>query len=141
MGRMMREKGYAPDLILCSSAARTRETWENAAPELRAESQTKFLDALYDASVGTILNCLQHADDAAASLLYIGHNPGLEQLARMLVREPQGGDERRKAVALMSKYPTGALTIIDLPVDHWAEIAPGDGTLIDFVAPADLKSK
>jgi phosphohistidine phosphatase len=141
MGRMMRGKGYVPDLVLCSSAARTRETWEHTGPELYAEPETKFLDALYDASAGTILNCLQRASDAAASLLYIGHNPGLEELVRMLVREPESGDERRRMAVLKSKYPTAALAVIDFAVDHWVEIAPGEGALADFIMPADLKSK
>jgi phosphohistidine phosphatase len=141
MGRMMREKGYVPELVLCSSAARTRETWKHTGPELHAEPETKYLDALYDASEGTILNCLQRASDAAPSVLYIGHNPGLENLARLLVREAESGDERRRMAALMSKYPTAALAVIDFAVDHWIEIAPGGGILTGFITPADIKSK
>jgi len=141
IGRLMREKGYVPELVLCSSAARTRETWEHTGPELHAKPETKFLDSLYDASAGTILNCVQRANDAVTTLLYIGHNPGLEQLARMLVREPASKDERRTVAALMSKYPTAALSVIDFPVDRWSEIAPGEGMLADLVTPADLKSK
>jgi phosphohistidine phosphatase len=141
MGRMMRKKGYVPDLVLCSSAVRTRETWEHTYPELQAKPETKFLDSLYDASEGTILDCLQHADDAVPNLLYIGHNPGLERLARLLIRDPETADERRRTAALLSKYPTAALTVIDFRGEHWAEIAPAAGILVDFVAPSDLKSK
>lgn len=141
MGRVMREKSYVPQLVLCSSAVRTRETWEHAAPELYAKPETEFLDALYDASAGTILNCLTRANDDAASLLYIGHNPGLEDLARLLVREPESGDERRRMSVLMSKYPTAALTVIDFALNSWLEIAPGKGVLADFIMPADIKSK
>jgi phosphohistidine phosphatase len=141
MGRVMREKRYIPELVLCSSAARTRETWEHTCPELHAEPETEFLDALYDASAGTVLNCLHHASDAATSLLYIGHNPGLEDLARMLVRKPESGDERRRVSVLMAKYPTAALAVIDFAADHWVGIAPGEGALEDFIMPADLRSK
>jgi phosphohistidine phosphatase len=141
MGRMMREKGYVPELVLCSSAARTRETWEYTGPELHAEPETKFLDALYEASAGTILNCLQRAGEAAASLLYIGHNPGLENLARMLVREPEGHHAQQRMASLMSKYPTAALSVIDFQVEHWIGLGPGEGILADFIMPADLKSK
>jgi phosphohistidine phosphatase len=141
MGRMMHEKGYVPQLVLCSSAARTRETWEHTGPELHAKPETKFLDALYDAPAGTILNALQHARDDITTLLYIGHNPGLEQLARIMIREPANKDERRTAAALMSKYPTAALSVIDFAVDHWIELAPSAGMLVDFIVPADLKSK
>ena len=41
----------------------------------------------------------------------------------------------------MSKYPTAALAVIDFANDHWAEIAPAEGILVDFVIPADLNSK
>jgi phosphohistidine phosphatase len=141
MGRMMHEKGYVPELVLCSSAARTRETWEHTAPELHAKPETKFLDALYDASAGTILNCLHKEGAAVPNLLYIGHNPGLEQLVRVLVRDPETAGERQRTAALLSNYPTAALTVIDFDVDCWAEIAPTAGILIDFVTPADLKNK
>lgn len=141
MGRMMREKGYLPDLVLCSSATRTRETWEHTRPELLTKPETKFLDELYDASAGTILHCLQRAGDSASRLLYIGHNPGLELLASMLVREPKNVQEQKLAGALISKYPTAALTVIDFAVDDWSDIKPGAGLLVDFIVPSDLKSK
>jgi phosphohistidine phosphatase len=141
MGGAMREKNYLPQLVLCSSATRTKETWEHAAPALGAKPETTFLDSLYDATAGTILNCVLASSDTAATVLYIGHNPGLEQLARRLVREPQEKDERRRVAALMSKYPTGALSVIDFDVATWTQIAPGGGTLADFITPADLKSK
>ena len=141
MGRIMREKDYIPDLVYCSSAARTRETWEHTGPELGADPETKFLDALYDAPEGTVLKCVQRADDAASCLLYIGHNPGLERLARMLVSGPKTAQERQLSASLMSKYPTAALTVIDFEAGHWDDIAPREGILADFVTPADLKSK
>ncbi|HEX3665415.1 MAG TPA: histidine phosphatase family protein [Rhizomicrobium sp.] len=141
MGRLMREKAYLPDLVLCSTATRTRETWEHAGPELGVKPQTNFLDVLYDASAGTILNCLQRAGNLSVSLLYIGHNPGLELLARMLVRDPENSDARKLAATLMFTYPTGALTVIDFEIRSWSEITPSEGILVDFVAPSDLKSK
>ncbi|MGH6879218.1 MAG: SixA phosphatase family protein, partial [Rhizomicrobium sp.] len=97
MGRAMRENGYLPDLVLCSSATRTVETWEHAAPELGTRPAVEFLDALYDAPESAILKCVRAAKTDAQSLLYIGHNPGLERLARMLVRKPANADERRRA--------------------------------------------
>jgi len=141
MGHVMREKGYVPDLVLCSSAARTRETWEHTGPELHARPETKFLDALYDAAEGTILKCVQETDDAVERVLYIGHNPGLERLARMLIREPRTAAEKQHAASLMSKYPTAALAVIDFKIEYWAEAAPGEGILADFVTPSDIKNK
>ncbi|HEY3638403.1 MAG TPA: histidine phosphatase family protein [Rhizomicrobium sp.] len=141
IGRTMREKGYLPELVLCSSAARTRETWAHTGPELGVRPDVKFLDVLYDASAGTILRCINAAKDDAANLLYIGHNPGLEQIARMMVRDPRNAEERRLASALMFKYPTAALTVIDFDTNKWSEIAAAQGSLVDFIMPADLKNK
>jgi phosphohistidine phosphatase len=127
--------------VLCSSAARTKETWEAAAPELGAMPETEFLDALYDAPEAAILKCVQGAANGAAAVLIIGHNPGIERFARMLIRKPENADERRRGAALGEKFPTSALAVIDFNVRAWANIAAGKGLLTDFICPADLKNK
>ncbi|HEX4080470.1 MAG TPA: histidine phosphatase family protein [Rhizomicrobium sp.] len=141
MGRAMRERGYLPDLVLCSSATRTVETWEHVAPELRTRPETEFLDALYDAAENTILACIHAVERSAPALLYIGHNPGLERFARMLVRSPVDSDERRRAGALAQKFPTAALAVLDFDSAEWAAIERTTGRLSDFIMPAELKDK
>lgn len=141
MGRAMNERAYLPQVVLCSSAARTKETWEAAAPELGTHPEVEFLDALYDAPEAAILKCVQGANNSAATVLCIGHNPGLERFARMLIRKPENPRERRHAAALAEKFPTSALAVIDFNVRAWANIALGTGTLTDFISPADLKHK
>ena len=93
MGRVMREKGYVPDLVLCSSAKRTVETWQHAAPGLGGNPEVRFLDALYDAPEKSLLKTIGGVKEQAPVLLDIGHNPGLENLARMLVRTPTDAAE------------------------------------------------
>jgi len=141
MGRAMRERGYLPDLVLCSSATRTAETWEHLAPELRTSPETEFLDALYDAPEDSILSCIRAVKRSAPALLYIGHNPGLEQFARILVRSPVDGDERRRAAALARKFPTAALAVLEFDSAGWAAIERTTGRLSDFLTPAELTDK
>lgn len=138
MGRAMREKGYVPDLVLCSSAKRTAETWNHAAPALDASPAVEFLDALYDASESALLKCLRAAQKNAAVLLYVGHNPGLERLAKLLARTPKQAEERKRYSDMTEKFPTAAVAVLDFDVGKWADIVPASGTLTDFLTPKTL---
>src|SRR6185295_17669734 len=84
MGREMREKGYLPDLILCSPSKRTRETLELANTELRSKAKTEFEDGLYAASARRIVTLLRNLSDKTERALVVGHNPSLEDLALLL---------------------------------------------------------
>jgi len=70
--------------------------------------------------------------------MVIGHNPGLEELAAILAREPVRRKERERRDELEEKFPTAALAVLDFDADRWREITPGEGKLIDFVRPKDL---
>lgn len=140
MGRAMRERGYIPDLVLCSSAKRTVETWNHAAPALAAKPEVEFLDSLYDASETRILNCIRAVTKSAPVLLYIGHNPGLERLARQLTRKPKNAEERNRYTAMVEKFPTAALAVLDFDAEAWADIRPSDAALTDFVTPGRLEA-
>jgi phosphohistidine phosphatase len=140
MGRMMHKRNYLPELVLCSSARRTMETWEYAAPMIGARPVTRFLDSLYDATAGTILKCIGAESGNARAVVVIGHNPGLEDFARKLVRKPANADERSRAASLATKFPTCTLVVFDFGIDEWRKIAPGTGALTDFVTPGELKA-
>ena len=139
MGRAVRERGYLPDLVLCSSAKRTAETWQHAALELGAEPEIRFLDSLYDAPEKSILQTIRSVKARAPVILYIGHNPGLENLARLLARRPADAAEKRRAAAMKEKFPTSALAVIDFDAKEWDDIETGMGALSDFITPAELK--
>lgn len=141
MGGMMHKRNYFPDLVLCSTARRTMETWEYAAPMIGTCPVTRFLDSLYDATAGTILTCIRTESRDARAVVVIGHNPGLEDFARKLVRQPSNEEERSHAAALATKFPTCAFVVFDFGLDEWPKIAPGTAALTDFVTPGDLKAK
>jgi phosphohistidine phosphatase len=140
MGRAMRDKGYLPDLVLCSSATRTVETWEHAAPALAAKPEVRFLDDLYDAPEKSLLRTIRAVKESAPVLMYIGHNPGLENLARKLVHNAKDAAEKKRVSTMEKKFPTSAVAVIDFDAKAWSDIDTGEGTLFDFLMPADFKN-
>lgn len=137
----MRERGYLPTLVLCSSAKRAVETWEHAARALGGHPRVEFLDALYDAPEATILKCVRAVKEETPVLAYIGHNPGLERFARMMAGKTNDREEKRRAAAMTEKFPTSAVAVLDFQINNWATIEPGSGVLCDFLTPSMLKSE
>ncbi len=136
MARYLKAKAYLPDRILCSTSTRTRQT---AAPVLRqVPAPIVYVETLYHAPPGRILALAQDADDAHHVLLVIGHNPGLEQIAAMLARDPVKPREQSRHDVMEEKFPTAALAVLDFDIAHWKQVSPCGGRLVDFVRPRDL---
>jgi phosphohistidine phosphatase len=131
MGEHLRAAGVAPELVLCSSARRTRETLERIAPAL-GDARVEFEAGLYGASAHALRRRLERLPDEVESVLLIAHNPGLEDLALELAA-PSPATE-----AMAEKFPTGALAVLELPGASWSELAPGTAELATFVRPRDL---
>ncbi|RWC50039.1 MAG: histidine phosphatase family protein [Mesorhizobium sp.] len=106
MGRELAARGWLPDLVLVSAALRTRDTWRLVAAELSTHPRIAFTEALYGASAKDILNQVHQADPSCGSLLVVGHNPGLEDLAKQLAGS---GSEPKARKRLDEKFPTSAL--------------------------------
>jgi phosphohistidine phosphatase len=136
MARHLRKGDYAVDLILCSPSARTTQTAELVLQELDCEIE--YREALYLAEAPKIVAAIRGAPASVASLMVVGHNPGLEVCATFLAREPVRRKERARHEALEEKFPTSALAILDFDVGRWRDVAQGAGKLVDFVRPKDL---
>jgi phosphohistidine phosphatase len=135
MGLHMAKTGWIPDLVLCSSARRARETFERLQQGLAAAPSAKFEDDLYEADPADLFRLVQATDDAKGSLLLIGHNPEMAVFAHRLVGDGEAGARERMA----AKFPTAALAVIRSDLSSWGDIGPGGGFLEDFVRPRDLK--
>ncbi|MBV9063799.1 MAG: histidine phosphatase family protein [Alphaproteobacteria bacterium] len=140
VGSVMREKGYKPDLILCSPSRRTRETLELAISELRSSAGAQFIDGLYTASAQRILALVRQLPDAAKQPLLVGHNPGLEDCALLLASRGSASPLLPTADDLEDKFPTGALAVLEFTILNWRSVTPHSGRLVDFVRPKDLPS-
>lgn len=129
----LRDAQIAPALVLCSSARRTQETLELIAPALGPSAVVLVERRLYGASAGELLRRVHDVSASVPSVMVIGHNPGLEDLAATLAGAGAGGASRRMAI----KFPTAALAVLTVPT-AWRDLAPGSATLAAFVVPRDL---
>jgi phosphohistidine phosphatase len=134
MGKAIREQGIAFDRILASPAARVVGTLEDLAEGYGGPIDPVFDHRIYMATAATLLKLVRETDDTAERLLVVGHNPGMEALALMLIRDDGNGLRSEMSV----KYPTAALAEIELPVDHWRDVDLGRGRLDRFIRPRDL---
>lgn len=129
IGRWLSEKGFRPDEVVLSGAARTRQTWELMAASFDPAPPVVTEGALYDASADTILEVLRR--QKARKVLLIGHNPGIGQFANRLTiiapTHPRFND-----------YPTGATTVFSFQRDTWSDVGWSDGEVKDFATPRDL---
>jgi phosphohistidine phosphatase len=122
-----------PDLVLCSSALRTRETFEHIARAFATSPRVSFEDALYLANARALLARIEAVDDNVMTLLAIGHNPGLHELASGLARHGPRHDRAR----LAAKFPTAALASFRL-AGPWRGIGYAPIALSEFIVPSDL---
>jgi phosphohistidine phosphatase len=124
-----------PDLILCSSAQRTRETLLPLLSRIRREVDIRVLHSLYDQSEENYLPIIQAHGAGAQTLMIIGHNPATENTARTLFGA--GSQDLKRDMEL--KYPSGALAVYSSPkTETWSALAPGESQLDGFVKPRDL---
>jgi phosphohistidine phosphatase len=138
MGKYLARKKYLPDLILSSTARRTVETADLVSQRLPGMQQIDCVDSLYLAEPRAVLGVIRATSDTVKTLMIVGHNPGMEQIAAALSREPVKRKERDRFDMIEEKFPTGALAALDFNISRWRDVAPGQGELIDFVRPRDL---
>ena len=123
IGRYLSSKKLWPDLVLCSPAVRVRETTEIVLHLAGNEIDLRADPRIYDATARTLLNVISEADASRETLLLVGHNPGLEELLKLLTG-------RSEALG------TASLVKISLASDEWSECQAGSCTL-DWVIRAN----
>lgn len=134
MGSYMARTGLLPDLVIVSTARRAQETWELVRTTFPEPIVTLDERRIYEAPASAILDVVREIGVDARSLLLIGHNPGLQQLALDLIGMADGNDLAR----LREKYPTGGLVVIDFDIDSWKQVDTRAGRLERFVVPRRL---
>ena len=148
MGRWLREAGLVPGQVLCSTARRARETWQFAQAGLAASPPVTFDVRIYAAAPADLLALIREVRPATGTLLLIGHNPAIEDLARLLAAAsgaagpgtagPRTGDSHHSDLDRMrSKFPTAAIAVLRSG-GTWHDLAPGRARLTAFVTPGDL---
>jgi phosphohistidine phosphatase len=130
-GQWIKHAGLQPDLTICSTARRTRETWNLASEALGAAVAVQFEAAIYEATTARLLTVVRRAPATARILLVVGHNPGLEHLVADLVQDA----EPEAAARLALKYPTAGIAVLGFKTANWSQIVPRSAHFEAFSAP------
>jgi phosphohistidine phosphatase len=133
IGAYMVQHDLLPDLVLVSPAARTQETWALIAAAFAKAPRSAKDDRIYNASPRQLVGVIEESG-SARSLLVIGHNPSLHEIAVQLIAA--GDIEARQRLA--EKLPTSGLVVIDLSNDDRPRLQPQSGRLEHFVTPRML---
>lgn len=137
MGAVLAERAPAPDFVLCSPAARTRETLNAVADHLPNSPHVIFDDAIYGGAPATLLAIIQASPNPFRHGLLIGHNPGIHELALGLASEA----EKDAMIWFERKFPTGALAQFAFDVADWRGIDVAGGRLVALTRPKELHAR
>jgi phosphohistidine phosphatase len=130
IGTYMARHRLVPDLAVVSPATRTMETWELVAAAFANKPRMMPDERIYNAGTDRLVELIRQTHDAR-TLLVVGHNPGLHDLAEQLI----GSGDVETREDLNEKLPTSGLVVIDLAFDDWSKLHDGAGRLERFVSP------
>ncbi|MBX3451884.1 MAG: histidine phosphatase family protein [Planctomycetaceae bacterium] len=108
MGEWLSRQPWLPDVVVCSTAARAAKTWELVSQQWRDAPGADFRAELYHASADELLTQIQNLPDVATNALFVGHNPGFENLLERWVNHAD-------------KFPTAAFALLELPISSWRD--------------------
>ena len=130
IGRWLAEHRIEPDLVVISPAKRTRQTWQLVLPEIEVAPPSTIDPRIYENSTEDLLAVIQEAAPDVTTLVLVGHNPSIEEVAVTL------DDERGSASRdeLRRGFPTSGVAVLSVPSD-WADIGPATATLEHFAVP------
>ena len=121
VGRWLRKRIGRPRAVVCSPAARTRETWALVADELDKAPDPVFDERIYEGSVKKLLAVVRDLPDGAGPAVLVGHNPGVADLIELLTgKSPE--------------MKTSAIAVLNVP-GSWADVRPGGAELVEHVTP------
>ncbi len=126
-GRWLRDVDFRPDLVLCSPAKRTRQTWELAAAQLVEAPPVRHDDRIYDTDADGLLSVLTECQPEIGTLLVVGHEPTMRDLTLRLA----AGDPTDALARVRAKFPTAAVSVLEFAGD-WAELADDAAQLTAF---------
>jgi phosphohistidine phosphatase len=125
VGEVIRDEFPRPERVLSSSAKRAKKTAEKAIEAMGNQADLILVDELYLAPPEAYMKELRHLNDELTCVLMVGHNPGLEELVARLTGQHD-------------QLPTTGLVHIELPIDHWADVAlDGSANLVRTWRPKE----
>ena len=135
IGAYVETHALVTDRVMLSPAKRVQETWKHMASALKRAPGATTTEQIYAATPHDVLAVILSTPASAHSLLIVGHNPALQDVALMLIAS--GDIDARER--LREKLPTAGLVIIDFSFDEWSKVHPQCGRLERFVTPRTLE--
>ena len=124
VGGVMKKNRFLPEVILSSPARRAEQTAALIKQSAGIGGAIRFDERIYEASPARLLEVI--SEQKTASLMLVGHNPGLEGLLKFLTGELQ-------------PMPTAALAVVDLEIDKWSGINSSEGNLRTLIRPKEIR--
>ena len=126
MGELILEQQLTPDTIISSTAQRARETVQVVASSCQFAGEIVYDDNLYLAPPSVYIDILNTLPEQCQRILFVGHNPGMEELVSQLTGQ-------------QVTMPTAALAHLQWQIDSWQQLADTEvATLGDFWIPREL---
>lgn len=135
VGMYLEKNRLVPDLALVSTARRAQETWARTGRAFKTMPPMRNCRDIYEAEPTRILDVIRGVSADVRTLLIVGHNPGLEDLAQQLMKDTGGEAGER----LREKFPTAAMAVLSFDIADWKDIAIQTGSLDRFVTPKSLR--
>jgi phosphohistidine phosphatase len=133
VGQYLAKSAVRPDLVLCSTAQRTRRTWELVASCLPAPPEARFERALYLCSAPILQQQIRALPNWVETAMIVAHNPGLHEISLFYSGTGDGDLINR----LQLDFPPAGLAALQFE-QPWAEIDRRAGCLQTYVIPRDL---
>lgn len=130
IGMWLAGLGVVPDRVVVSPARRAQETWQLLAPALGAQPSAVTDDRIYDNNAHNLLEIARETDESFETLMLVGHNPSMQELAVLL---DDGTGDRAAREFVHGDFPTGATAVLVVP--EWADVAARQATLLAAAAP------
>ncbi|MFJ1753916.1 SixA phosphatase family protein [Kitasatospora sp. NPDC088134] len=129
-GRWLAEHALVPDRVICSTAVRTRQTWELVEPELGGAPELVLEPRAYRAEAGELVELLRELPPVVRTVLLVGHRPEVQDLVLELAGGPGGGLLEQ----VREKFSTAGIAVLSV-TGEWGQIAPGSAELTDYAVP------
>lgn len=134
MADWLKTMGARPDHAIVSDSARTQETWALLSAGLGLSVSTDVSRDYYLASPETMLDAIRQSPTDAATVIVIGHQPGMSTLVQSIA----DGSEPTSRSRAFQHFPTAATALIDIPVESWSDVDFGKGVFTRFASPKEL---
>lgn len=134
--RFFQDHKLMPDLVLCSPAKRTQETWDRVGDSLSDSLSIDFTlelaDNLYQATTDTILKLIRGISEQVDIALVVAHNPGIHEAALALAQPLDGQSPSDLALELQGGFPPASVAMFECKIRQWADVSHENVMLRQF---------